>query len=73
MSRLPSQEEKRAGNIHRAPPVLPAPHIPCLLQSESLDWERECGDGQPGSPAAAGHQLCDFRRVSELMELPGMV
>lgn len=30
MSRLPSQEEKRAGDIHRAPPVLPAPHIPCL-------------------------------------------
>ena len=24
-------------------------------------------------PVAAGHQLCNFRRVSELMELSGVV
>ena len=49
------------------------PQTPCVLQSESFDWEQECGDGQPGSPVAAGHQLCNLRRVSELMELSGMV
>ena len=73
MSRLPSQEGKGQETSTEHPLCSrPCTYLVFFNQNHSSGSRNVVTESQ-ARPVAAGHQLCNFRRVSELIELSGVV